>query len=123
MLCSRRKTSLFPPGLLDKSIVLILLPPLLPLQKSQPLCNQANPASFLPGARAAKGRKRPGWGVSALQCPASNLQIRHARRTLTHESSPSTFVLRRLESILYPQSYCSWAPPRIHSFSDQEDSP
>jgi hypothetical protein len=36
--------------------------------------------------------------------------------------SPSTFVLRRLESILYPQSYCSWAPTRIHSFFDQEAS-
>src|SRR4029077_20319672 len=29
---------------------------------------------------------------------------------LPHEPSPSTFVLRRIESILYPQSYCPCAP-------------
>src|SRR5216684_3252764 len=107
---SSPKSSQCSPCLCGKSIAFILLPPLLPLRKSQFLCNQANPVSFLPRARAAKGRKRPGWGVSALQSPASNLQIPQRRPTLTHESSPSTFVLRGLESILYPQSYCSWAP-------------
>ena len=37
---------------------------------------------------------------------------------VTSKSRPSTSVLRRLESILYPQSYCSCAPSRIHSSFD-----
>src|SRR5260370_8063918 len=44
--CAHLATRHFP-------FVFISLPPLWPLQKSQPLCNQANPASFCktPGAR------------------------------------------------------------------------
>jgi hypothetical protein len=37
---------------------------------------------------------------------------------VTSKSRPSTSVLRRLESILYPQSYCSCTPSRIHSSFD-----
>src|ERR1700687_4357552 len=33
---------------------------------------------------------------------------------LSHEPSPSTFVLRKIESILYPQSYCPYGPSRLH---------
>ena len=80
-------------------------------KKSTPL--QSNKSSlFL--------QKTPG-GVCAT-VPSFKPSDPPRRRTLTHEPSPSTFVLRRLESILYPQSYCSWTPSRIHSFFDQEDS-
>src|SRR5712664_781612 len=37
-----------------------------------------------------------------------------------HESSPSTFVLRKLEPILYPQSYCPCTPSQLHSSTLQE---
>jgi PilZ domain-containing protein len=51
-------------------------------------------------------------------------------RTANHESvpnpfprpRPSTSVLCRIEPILYPQSYCSLAPSRIHSLLDEEAS-
>ena len=46
--------------------------------------------------------KTAGWAPSGVQA--------FRPLGLPHEPSPSTFVLRGIESILYPQSYCPCAP-------------
>jgi hypothetical protein len=57
-------SSLFPPSFVPKSFPFILLQALLPRQKPQPLCNQANPSSF---------RKTPGVGYPQCNCKTPGL--------------------------------------------------
>ncbi len=71
-------------------------------------------ASFLP------------WDFS-LHYPPTSRPLRKNRLRLNLSSGPvfrlrsSTFVLLKIESILYPKSYCSLGLTRIHSLCHQED--
>src|SRR5229473_5597526 len=57
--------------------------------------------------------KHPGVGYPPTCRPLNFQAFRGSNPPtfrLPHEPSPSTFVLRRIEPILYPQSYCPCAP-------------
>jgi hypothetical protein len=55
-------------------------------------------------------RKHPGVGYPRSNLQAQSFRFRLSDAPVLRESPPSTFVLRRLEPILYPQSYCPCAP-------------
>ncbi len=64
------------------------------------------PPSFVFNSFGTLFAKHPGGGVCApAPCPQLRRLYPPGPKMIP---SPSTFVLRTLESILYPQSYCSW---------------
>ncbi len=65
-------------------------------------------------------RKHPGVGYPPSSLQPQTFRDRRSDALGPHESSPSTFVLRTLEPILYPQSYCPCTPSQLHSSTLQE---
>ena len=65
-------------------------------------------------------RKHPGVGYPPSSLQPQTFRDRRSDAPGPHESSPSTFVLRKLEPILYPQSYCPCTPSQLHSSTLQE---
>jgi hypothetical protein len=58
-----------------------------------------------------------GGDVSTTSIPAKPTGI-YLPRSYVFHTRPSTSVPRKFESILYPESYCSLGPTRIHSLFD-----
>src|SRR6266851_3655708 len=77
---------------------------LLPLSRLFALFSALLPFVFNP--LQPLSRKHPGVGYPPSSLQPQTFRDRRSDAPGPHESSPSTFVLRKLEPILYPQSYC-----------------
>src|SRR6266446_3244060 len=106
-------------------------PPGVGVQASNPPPNSVPPRRCLPRpCRGGKSivfnrlqplsRKHPGVGYPRSSLQPQTFRDRRSDAPGPHESSPSTFVLRKLEPILYPQSYCPCTPSQLHSSTLQE---